>query len=1367
MDEDNLKLDFGDNTPIDPPINEVENEVSATDQAFEIFNEKMEAIGNDDTVTAAPVDLESVEQFIYQDDFDPYSFTPDDPANKERAIANETFGSALGKGLDSFGTRFADTYTEYWKSYGRMADALVHLDWDKLIPDADEMALLNRKEHIDSMKNFVFAEEGTEDDIFTLKTMQSAIGNTGFALGTLAGVTTELVADAIFTVATSGAGGVSFAATATNIAVKLGLKAGVKGTTKAVAKKSTSFIGDLLKGYKEGIGNVKTIKQIAANKMKTQAAEGAKILSTKEVIKDSMRETGEILSYNIRAIFGSKTLGEGALNVAKAIPVVGTGVRYAEKIGVAGAQGFKTAELIGMGLQGARRMGTEFNMASTEASFEAVSSYGQTIDQLIKTKEKKEGRAVTYDEIQEMKITSMNSALANYNTNMAILLATNKLQFGNAFRKFTPSNRAIQEAISVASETGDMLHVNRVWKSSVAGGRTYQKGFMGTYGLLGKISKDFGKKQAVYEVGKQFLKGFQKFSVTEGLQENLQEMSSSAWTGYYTSKHNGLEHSIADSFSKGLSEQFTKKGWNTFVQGAFTGMLIGGPSKALTSISEKANKMVVNKEYKGDDANNPLIQAKKQKEKDITNVNAFLSSIDKDSQGNMRFDFGVQLEAGGEQTEGAVTGDKYKFINGRDNSLIQTAISAERIGATDMIVSQMKNMGVEMTDEEFKSSFGYSVSETKFSSPRELIDNLANVVNNYSKETEKIRASVLNDLEDPYIYEKGSSDRAISSIIRSTQDDAISMIALNKLKASRASERAKESFDNYNSNSGLAESSDYVYRVLASKDGVESEIGSLTAETRELRSSLKEEGLTAAEKKTIETNLKNKESELTDLIQWETLWLKRADVTGDKTHEGHVFAGRKAKKKATLLDDDGNKIKEDDEYIVDRKARELFAKIIKTKNKQAGITADVEASKTVEGFKLVQDFISLDRDAKDYIDAMNAIYSPEKYRAMIKNMREGKFKAQIIETTDMLENIIKSKVGEMFFSAIAKNTGISQETLNKIDDAATLGLRNTEEYKKLLLLVYDAKFDYEHMKLSKELINSLIDKANEILENIANDLGLDYTKIEKEEAPVEEKEKEEVVAEPKEPKPSTVPPKEEEKSTEIIDNEPIIKTFDEFDKTLDGFGLTDEQKNNLIIIVEGVGKDTYNGWVASKAYDEYLESTVPGEDANREIYESNQKSEAAAALAESGILEAEANAVANKETRVKNIKYIADQLGVLPMSADAIAVYDKVFKKLKDETKDFENLDEIDKGYLEDLIAKYKEGPVKNKIEINPSEAAKSMADLLSSVKFDVSNKDDVLTDKFNSVSSILDKKKEKSTDNKATNATFVNALNSINKICN
>jgi hypothetical protein len=85
-----------------------------------------------------------VDQYRFQKDFNPNTFNPFDPNNQERWTNKETWSSALEKGFDGFKTRFGNTFVDYWKDYGRMADALTSWDMTKMMPSELDVELADK-----------------------------------------------------------------------------------------------------------------------------------------------------------------------------------------------------------------------------------------------------------------------------------------------------------------------------------------------------------------------------------------------------------------------------------------------------------------------------------------------------------------------------------------------------------------------------------------------------------------------------------------------------------------------------------------------------------------------------------------------------------------------------------------------------------------------------------------------------------------------------------------------------------------------------------------------------------------------------------------------------------------------------------------------------------------------------------------------------------------------------------------------------------------------------------------------------------------------------------------------------------------------
>jgi len=1051
-----------------------------------------------------------IDMFRNQDDFDPQGFNYFNPEKQKGYIEAETWGSALGKGIDSFATRFGNTFTDHFASYGRIGDALINWDWDKLKYTESEMVEANYAEYKDSMKNYVFVPPEEDDDILSKRSISEFVGNAGFALGTFAGFGLELAADAVITAFTVGGGAASFGATATRMAAKeaamAGSRAAAKGFAagaKTAAFKFTDFVADMGKGAFH-FANQSTDALSMAGKV-TQKANQAKVVANAgkvgtDALRTSMKEVFDIYTLNLRNIVKSKSFNQLAGNIAKGVPILGTGIRYGEKVAAGVKGGLSTGKLVGIGLQGTRRMLQEFNMSSTEANFEAVTAYGTTLDMMVNQyRADHEGENPSATEFAKMEELSLKSASSNYNTNLGILLVTNRFQFGSLFNRFAGANKWTKEILQEGA--ANTLGINRMWSSSKLLAKTYQKGFMGTYGLLGKIGKDFGRKQALYEFGKQFSKDLLRFEVIEGLQENLQEMSGAAWKYYYAGQYNGYKYTLEQAFDKGLGEQFTKQGFRTFLQGALTGSMIRPVTHTVGKFTNYLNEKAMERSYKDNPAENPYVKMKEQLKRDIKLQNDLMGQMSAKKFEDNVINFTNQVDSSLAQTEAAAKGHQYEWQNAKDNAVLSGAMAANRSGTTAMYQQALREMGKTMTNEEFEAAFGIKLEDTKYNSTAEFTEAMAKDVKKYSDTIDGIRKKVKN-LPDPLMYEAGSKERLVSTIMHNAQEEAIRIIALNAMKATRASERAQAISQDLLKIPGFANSSEYALRVLANPESFKGESGNMLSEIKLLEESLKQGvDFTPEQKKTIQEKLNSKKELLDTYNSWFNFWdnreqlLEREDSkTGEKGEQKEkvydTFTG--VPFKAKEYDEDGVLINEEATvYSLDHKdAIETFRKFINLRNKDAGITDQISEEDLREAFDKVVDFMRLDQDQKDYMRSMDLLFNPDYYRQTITSIQDGRFKYEILELVDGLNDRLFNVIKYVVSSSDLEDPVEKLQLAFKIFEELSTTVKGSDYYKNLVLIGIDENTGLQNAKFAQEnltKLNEVIeDKIAEILDSYAS-----------------------------------------------------------------------------------------------------------------------------------------------------------------------------------------------------------------------------------------------------------------------------------------
>lgn len=1039
------------------------------------FMDSLNAPVGPKTMTYAPD--QTVDKFRSQEGFQNQYFNPLDTTNYQKWADKETFGSALSKGFDSFGHKFGNTFIDYWKGYGRMADALVHMDWDRMRPDEATLVEQYYNDQMDMNKNFVFEQPENEDSIFSKRTMSEFIGNAGFALGTFAGLGLEIAADIAITALSGGAGVVTFGATA----ARLGAKKAAEITAKTAAKSGYRFadtLADLGKGF--SYGNRSAEELSAASKVINQIDDAARIANpTRTAARESLSETFNVFSNNLFNITKSKNFTELAGNLAKGTPLLGTGIRAGEKFAAASKAGANTAQLLGIGAQGLRRVAQELNMSATEASFEAVTSYGDTLDKMVEQyKAENQGAIPTAQEFEDMRKLAMNASSSNYNTNLALLLATNKLQFGNLFNKFIP-------AAKFGNELAENVLEIRAGKALLD-----KSGFFGVYGLTGKIAREFGKKEAAYQVGKAFAKDLLKFELSEGLQENLQETSGAAWKDYYAGQFNGAQMSLSDAFAEGASSQFSKQGLKTFLMGALTGSIIRLPTALATGSLNAANEAVVNKQYASDPKSNPLVLAKKQFEDDLRIQNVLLKQAHEGKFKDKMFNFAAQVDAAQEQSVAAAKGMRYEFENGRDNALLSAVASAQRTNSIDVLYRAVKDMGKEMTPEDFEKSFGVKLEDTKYSTPSEFSEAVAKDIKKYSETIEGLRIKMKSQMADPSMFAEGSSNRYVAAMMRNAQEDAIQILSMNAIKGDMAAKRARQVADDLRSVPAFASSSDFALRVLTNPGAIEGEQGNILGEIKILQESLMGEGLDANTKKDIEEQIELKVQENELINTWKTFWESRDTLLGlDKEGKPvmekgltNVFTGKRIEKKQVVKDENGNEIDTVDVTFntADAEVVETFRKLLNIKNKQAKNNTEISEEAMRDGFQKIHDYIRLDLDTKDYMRSVDVFMNPENYKQMLQRMTDGKFKFQLINFVDNFINLHISKAYDLIDTLEVTNEFDQMDIFMSIQTAIT----ESENYKNMLTLLSNpdtgiAQEEYA-LKLHDALVSEMTKKTAEL-----------------------------------------------------------------------------------------------------------------------------------------------------------------------------------------------------------------------------------------------------------------------------------------------
>lgn len=463
-----------------------------------------------------------------------------------------------------------------------------------------------------------------------------------------------------------------------------------------------------------------------------------------------------------------------------------TGVDDVNKVIQSGGNGWD----IGIASVGAaKRLFSQTNMASTEARFEAAGTYGDMYGNLVDKYYHDNGELPSGEQLQRIETASRNAATDNYIVNTGLLMTMNQIQFGNLMSRFSSSSKLMRAAL----ESGDKSAFTVTGKAldgTVA--KTYKRGLLGAAGKFNVIRKDFGLGTALSEVTKRALTGTAaKFEISEGLQEILQNTSNTALTDYYTNLYNGNKdlngHSIFDAdYMEGISKQYNMEGWKTFLMGAVTGLTMSPLQSGLMYGASSAYGKI-NKEY-GKERN----QKKLALDEHIAIQNEFYKNINNvlnEKIANIK----VQGQTAKNIDDALTNGDRYTFVNAKDDALAKVVSAAIKTDNYESLLSVIKEYAENMSDEELKQAFpALEPITTDGRKAKDYIVSIANDIEQYHDNWERLK-SEFGHLIVPEMY-KGEKYAEMLFRKRSL-DEAIETLATTSYHATQTLKHAAQLLD--------------------------------------------------------------------------------------------------------------------------------------------------------------------------------------------------------------------------------------------------------------------------------------------------------------------------------------------------------------------------------------------------------------------------------------------------------------------------------------------------------------------------------------------------------------------------------------------
>jgi hypothetical protein len=980
-------------TPNDVPMDPFETSIDLAKQDTRPKSEVFETTYfNPDTLERYK-DVKS----LYNDHFDP---TAD---NERVAYENWDKWDAIGAGLGRFKDSFVNAYAASAGTWSQAGKALFHMDmsaFDLSQASMDKEGYLQQRTEIE---NPIFYAPGTEDDILTKGFLAESIGNLGFTLGTLAEVGTEFVIGKGLEALTFGAAAPVVEA---EMAAKLPLLARVGSMFKQMA---TTFkmaaVGEKLPALaKSGLMIDRAAVEAGVNLAKSGQFGGHYVSGLRSMAAKS----------NVGLKAGTD-LWDNALKIASNIPFVGQMADAGRMIRAGRQAQLTTNQLIKIGAGGLKRSFAEWQMAYSEASIEAGGNYNDLVGQLTNEYKKTHGgNDPVGDEFVRIRELAMRSATSALGANAAILAITNKLQFGNILGKFSYDDAAVLALRRAMGEDAAKLGILAVQEGTKTG--FYRKGSLGMLGILPKITSDFGGKRAAWEFGKDMVRGLTRIELSEGLQENMQEVASLTTKNYYADIYKTGVASWGKNFSDAIDAQMTRQGYKTFLGGALTGVFLGPAYHVAGQVANKFSKSKIEHEKAIDASVEYLNNWVKQDSNTILNENVKQIKLQHTYNDGM--------------VEGVQTKDKRQYYNNQDSALIQLALHAKRTGTTDYVTAFIDGYSNNYTGEQFKEAFGYDPKDIGYGSHQEVFSEVARRVDNFNKIYDKHfnKWQMYMDMEglidDPYAKQKFSIKKAALL-------DAITTAAFIESKGERAIVRQKDLRSSIAKHKSIGDSLASSFDTISNYDNLRDTRKILFNEIKNAQEIKNIEGTTEDAKEKLDKTIAEKTKELEYLNQAEALMYEEREVDSPDPD---------SKEKIRVMD-----IK--NLFSTNGAQRELagvLANYFQLKNDQSKLNVKVNLDDVSNAIKDIYDYVALGQEHIDYVDALNMLEDPDKagkYLTNLMDARAGAHARLLHEAyTETLPGL--SEIGKKFAED-------NKDLLDELLAFAAAPMGNYDNYKRL------------------------------------------------------------------------------------------------------------------------------------------------------------------------------------------------------------------------------------------------------------------------------------------------------------------------------
>lgn len=644
----------------------------------------------------------------------------------------------------------------------------------------------------------------------------------------------------------------------------------------------------------------------------------------------------------------------------------------------------------------------EINAVTAEARLEAGFAQNKFATDALNEFYKKNGRGPTTEEALVISNDASKAATGVYMANLGGIYLSNKIVLDTALRGFAPVRRLMSK--EGLNSSIYKLVKNYGWKEAgkkpmevisrgmfSSGKKMFSKDYLKS--IPSRLTGTFSKKA----VGKTIGGGLRYFSANlmEGLQESYQEAVQAGITDYYLTEYLSdlysdpylaENNSMSAAIAKGISEQFSAQGLDTFAQGFLMGGVLGGAQNIIMPGAQRLSMKTKDWYSKTNSYEEYQKSEKERLQKYADAYNDYSENPYKyvnwlDENVVLQRDLADKYQAAEE------TGDRKEAESAKDDSMfnhITTLLQTERY---DSFIDQLTDLN-ELSDDDLADAFNSTgiTNDQNKKSPRERLDTAIKKAEDIKSRWEKVNEKFQNPYNPDY-FDKEKDKEAYDLEVTGYQAFEIAKraIAFNEYTFGRTISRLNSLVNNAAANGPLGNVAATDFSALYSNpQSFERYVQAISSEIAALNLGDGPQKTLAKKKSTQLDNLLALK-DLMDEFKNKLLLIEKAKQAVANPESASEESKRaleelniaaKAFKKDLYDEDVSNDIAPDiiiDEFFKDK----LYAAYAKYTKNIAGLNNVFPIAESIENsFADLVDYIKLDADAKHMSEFADMLADP-------------------------------------------------------------------------------------------------------------------------------------------------------------------------------------------------------------------------------------------------------------------------------------------------------------------------------------------------------------------------------------------------------